>query len=137
MTKEEYMEKRKGLVDSAQALIDGGKLKEAADKTEEIKELDDKFDAESKAQANLNALSGAPKIVDISTAGKPVAGIGLLLGGDDAVLIADVHDSGDIVKIATPCLASASIVRYISALAPTSTPHQINNPFRTQDALTK
>ena len=75
MTKEEYMEKRKGLVDSAQALIDGGKLKEAADKTEEIKELDDKFDAESKAQANLNALSGTPKIVDISTAGKPVAGM--------------------------------------------------------------
>ena len=74
MTKEEYMEKRKDLVDSAQALIDGGKLKEAADKTEEIKELDDKFDAESKAQANLNALSGTPKIVDISTAGKPVAG---------------------------------------------------------------
>jgi HK97 family phage major capsid protein len=75
MTKEEYMEKRKGLVDSAQALIDGGKLKEAADKTEEIKELDDKYDAESKAQANLNALSGTPKIVDISTAGKPVAGM--------------------------------------------------------------
>ena len=75
MTKEEYMEKRKGLVDSAQALIDGGKLKEAAGKTEEIKELDDKFDAESKAQANLNALSGTPKIVDISTAGKPVAGM--------------------------------------------------------------
>ncbi len=75
MTKEEYMEKRKGLVDSAQALIDGSKLKEAADKTEEIKELDDKFDAESKAQANLNALSGTPKIVDISTAGKPVAGM--------------------------------------------------------------
>lgn len=74
MTKEEYMEKRKGLVDSAQALIDGGKLKEAADKTKEIKELDDKFDAESKAQANLNALSGAPKIVDISAAGNPVAG---------------------------------------------------------------
>ena len=74
MTKEEYMEKRKGLVDSAQALIDGSKLKEAADKTKEIKELDDKFDAESKAQANLKALSGTPKIVDISTAGKPVAG---------------------------------------------------------------
>jgi len=74
MTKEEYMEKRKGLVDSAQALIDGGKLKEAADKTKEIKELDDKFDAESKAQANLNALSGTPKIVDISAAGNSVAG---------------------------------------------------------------
>ena len=74
MTKEKYMEKRKGLVNEAQALIDGSKLKEAADKTKEIKELDDKFDAESKAQANLNALSGTPKIVDISTAGKPVAG---------------------------------------------------------------
>ena len=74
MTKEEYMKKRKDLVDSAQALIDGGKLKEAADKTKEIKELDDKFDAESKAQANLNALSDTPKIVDISAAGKPVTG---------------------------------------------------------------
>jgi HK97 family phage major capsid protein len=74
MTKEEYMKKRKDLVDSAQALIDGGKLKEAADKTKEIKALDDKYDAESKAQANLNALSGTPKIVDISAAGKPVAG---------------------------------------------------------------
>jgi len=74
MTKEKYMEKRKGLVNEAQALIDGGKLKEAADKTKEIKALDDKYDAESKAQANLNALSGTPKIVDISTAGKPVAG---------------------------------------------------------------
>jgi HK97 family phage major capsid protein len=74
MTKEEYMEKRKGLVDSAQALIDGGKLKEASGKTEEIKELDDKFNAESKAQANLNALSGTPKIVDISAAGNSVAG---------------------------------------------------------------
>jgi HK97 family phage major capsid protein len=74
MTKEKYMEKRKGLVNEAQALIDGGKLKEAADKTKEIKALDDKYDAESKAQANLNALSGTPKIVDISTAGKSVAG---------------------------------------------------------------
>ena len=74
MTKEKYMEKRKGLVNEAQALIDGGKLKEAADKTKEIKALDDKYDAESKAQANLNALSGTPKIVDISAAGNPVAG---------------------------------------------------------------
>ncbi len=74
MTKEEYMNKRKGLINEAQSFIDGGKLKEAADKTKEVKALDDSFDAESKAQANLNALSGTPKIVDISAAGNPVAG---------------------------------------------------------------
>ena len=74
MTKEEYMNKRKGLINEAQSFIDGGKLKEAADKTKEVKALDDSFDAESKARANLAALSGTPKIVDISSAGKPVDG---------------------------------------------------------------
>lgn len=74
MTKEEYMKKRKGLIDSAQALIDGGKLKEAAEKTKEIKALDDGFDAESKARANLEALSGTPRIVDVSASEKPIIG---------------------------------------------------------------
>jgi HK97 family phage major capsid protein len=74
MTKEEYMNKRKGLINEAQSFIDAGKLKEAADKTKEVKALDDSFDAESKARANLAALSGTPKIVDISSAGKPVDG---------------------------------------------------------------
>ena len=92
MTKEEYMEKRKGLVDSAQALIDGGKLKEAADKTKEIKELDDKFDAESKARANLAALSGVPKIVNISAAGNPVTGTTIASTAASAEP-ADVFDS--------------------------------------------
>ena len=74
MTKEEYMNKRKGLINEAQSFIDAGKLKEAADKTKEVKALDDSFDAESKARANLAALSGTPKIVDISAAGNSVAG---------------------------------------------------------------
>lgn len=92
MTKEEYMEKRKGLIDSAQALIDSGKLKEATDKTKEIKALDDKYDAESKAQANLNVLSGTPKIVDVSASGNPIVGT-IIASTNDTADAADVFDS--------------------------------------------
>jgi HK97 family phage major capsid protein len=74
MKKDEYLDKRKGLLNQAQKAIDEGKLDDAAKITKQVQDLDAKFEAEGKAQANLNALSGTPKIVDISTAGKPVAG---------------------------------------------------------------
>ena len=89
MKKEEYIKKRQGLVDEAQTLINSGRYDDAAKKTKEIKDLDDKFDVESKAQANLNALSGAPKIVDISAAGKPVSG----------QIVAQLGDASDLVDI--------------------------------------
>ena len=75
MKKDEYLDKRKDLLNQAQKAIDGGKLDEAAKITKQVQDFDATFEAEGKAQANLNALSGTPKIVDISTAGKPVAGM--------------------------------------------------------------
>lgn len=92
MTKEEYLAQRQTIVDEAQACITGGKLEDAAAKTQAIKDLDAKFEAEGKVQANLNALSGTPKIVDIAGAGVPVTGkvVETTLTAADPV---DIHDS--------------------------------------------
>lgn len=65
MNKEQYLAQRKALVDEAQALINDGKVEEANAKQAEIQKLDDQYDAAAKAQANLNALAGANKPVNV------------------------------------------------------------------------
>lgn len=57
MNREKYLEMRNQLIKEAEGLIEENKLKEAAEKREEIKELDQKFEASSKEQANLAALA--------------------------------------------------------------------------------
>lgn len=69
MNKAEYLAKRKGLIDEAQNLINEGKLDESKAKMKEVEDLDNKFEEEAKAQANLNALNNAPKAVNIAAAG--------------------------------------------------------------------
>jgi HK97 family phage major capsid protein len=69
MTKEQYLEKRAGLMTEAQGLIDEGKMDEYSAKEKEIKDLDAKFDEIAKAQANMAALKnvepkGGIKVVD-------------------------------------------------------------------------
>ena len=54
MTREQYLNQRKALVDEAQKLIDEGSAKEAEAKMKEIKELDDKWDSIAQAQANFD-----------------------------------------------------------------------------------
>lgn len=58
MTKEIYLNSRKALIAEAQELIDKGDMKAYAAKEAEIKKLDEDFEAQSTAQANLNALNG-------------------------------------------------------------------------------
>lgn len=58
MNREQYLAKRKALMDEAQKLIDSGKLDEASAKAKEVEELDAQFERVASAQANLNALSG-------------------------------------------------------------------------------
>jgi len=65
MTREEYLNQRKALIDGAQVLIDEGKIDEANAKQEEIKELDNKYEAIAKAQANLNALSNVKPPINV------------------------------------------------------------------------
>jgi len=64
MNKKEYLEKRKALLEQAEALLKEGKLKEFEAKEQEIKDLDEKFEAYAKAQANMNALKER-KVVDV------------------------------------------------------------------------
>lgn len=58
MKYEDYMEKRKGLLNEAQMLIDGGNNEEANAKMAEIESLDNAYEDSCKAVANLNALKG-------------------------------------------------------------------------------
>lgn len=58
MTKGIYLNKRKALVDEAQACIDSNDMKGYAAKEKELKKLDEDFEAQATAQANLNALNG-------------------------------------------------------------------------------
>ncbi len=64
MNKKAYLEKRAKLLDEAEAFINEGRLEEAEAKEQEIKDLDEKFDKISKAQANFNALKGNAVVVE-------------------------------------------------------------------------
>lgn len=74
MNKEKYLAQRNGLVESAQALINEGKIEEANAKMEEVKTLDDQFENEAKAAANLNALIDNNKITNLQSKGVSVMG---------------------------------------------------------------
>lgn len=69
MNKEMYLAQREELTNQAQELINQGKLDEATTKMEEVKDLDNQFEASTKAQANLNALSKGNQVVDLSNTG--------------------------------------------------------------------
>ena len=67
MNRTEYLEKRQALYGEAEKLIEAGSLDEANEKMQAITALDEQFENESKAAANLKAMSQVPA---------PVAGIG-------------------------------------------------------------
>lgn len=68
MTKEQYLAQRKVLMNEAQQLLDNGDIENADGKMAEVKELDDKFEALAKAQANLNAINGVVVAANSMTA---------------------------------------------------------------------
>lgn len=69
MNKEKYLAQRNDLVESAQTLINEEKIEEANSKMEEVKALDDQFENEAKAAANLNALKDNSKITNVYVGG--------------------------------------------------------------------
>ncbi len=77
MDKKEYLEKRQGLINEAENLINNGKIEEANAKMEEVKKLDNQWEEIAKAQANLNALNDSNKGLDITnlTGDKGVDGV--------------------------------------------------------------
>lgn len=62
MTKNEYMNKRNALIKETQALIDEGKIEDAAKKRGEIEALDENYENAAKEAANLNALKGINQV---------------------------------------------------------------------------
>lgn len=66
MNKEQYLELRNGLYTEAENLINEGKLEESQTKMQEITELDNKYENEAKALANLNALKDNTRITNLS-----------------------------------------------------------------------
>ena len=71
----EYQEKRQNLISESENLINEGKIEDANAKMEEIKELDNKWEEITKAQANLNALNDSTKITDITAQSLNVKGV--------------------------------------------------------------
>ncbi len=74
MKKEEYAAKRKELMDQAQILIDEDKIDESNAKLNEVKELDQKWDAIKLANANIAALKGAGEPIDLQNKSVKVDG---------------------------------------------------------------
>ncbi|KEZ85555.1 capsid protein [Clostridium sulfidigenes] len=66
MEKEKYLELRNGLYTEAEKLINEGQLEDGQAKIKEIENLDNKFENEAKALANLNALKDNTKISNIA-----------------------------------------------------------------------
>lgn len=60
MTRKEYEAKRQTLINEAETLINDGKVEEANKKMDNVTELDQSFETEAKAAANLKALSQSP-----------------------------------------------------------------------------
>lgn len=65
MTYQEYLNKRKELMDAAQGLIKEGKFDEADAKMNEVTALDERWDAQAKADANMRALEGNQRKVNL------------------------------------------------------------------------
>ena len=65
MKKEKYLADRKVLLDEAQKLIDEGKIEESTAKMKEVENLDNKWEETKLANANMEALKGNTKIVDL------------------------------------------------------------------------
>ena len=77
MNKKQYEAMRRKLMEEAQGLLDAGKVEEANAKMDEVKALDEKWDAIAQAAANFAALNG------IQTAKNPVGDMDESFGGEE------------------------------------------------------
>lgn len=69
MTYEKYLEQRNNLIAEAEALIGENKIEESNAKIKEIEVLDSQWDKVKLANANLNAVKGNTKAIDIENKG--------------------------------------------------------------------
>lgn len=73
MNKEQYLQKRNELINKARGLIEESKIDEANAIMDEVKELDEKFEKQNLATANLNALqnngAASPSLTNLANIG--------------------------------------------------------------------
>lgn len=65
MNYQEYLDTRKEMMDAAQTLIDEGNFEESDAKMNDVKALDERWDAQAKAEANMRALDGTQRKVNL------------------------------------------------------------------------
>ena len=80
MNKEKYLELRNGLYKEAEALINEGKLEDGKAKMKEIEDLDNKYEAEARELANLQAMKDNSKINLNVLSNGPSTGVAGTLG---------------------------------------------------------
>lgn len=91
MNKEQYLAQRKEMMNVAENLINEGKAKEAEEKMNEIKELDNKWEETKTAQANLAALKDNEEPVVLENKSEIVQG-GEILGTTEQPKVTNEQD---------------------------------------------
>lgn len=91
MTRTDYENRRKTLMDEAQTLLDESKLDDFKAKTAEVEALDSQYEAEAKEQANLNALSNK-KVGGVE---KMAVDVGGTIVDSVNVAVSDIYDSDE------------------------------------------
>ena len=74
MNKEEYLSLRNGLIKEVEGLIAEGKFEESEVKMQDVKDLDNKWEGITLANANLNALKDNAKVTEIENQSVTVKG---------------------------------------------------------------
>lgn len=100
MTLKEYNEKRTGLMAKAKAHIDAGEIEQSNTIMQEVTDLDNKFQEESKAQANFNALNTVSNTGVGLTAGLVGAASAVMEGTSGAVNNANGADTAKAYEMA-------------------------------------
>ena len=122
MNKETYLNDRKTLMDAAQVFLDEGKMEDFEAKTKEVEALDQKFEAQAKAQANLNAMLDKAVVTDITAKSVQVTGGRTVeaMGGAESD---DLYDSMEYRKafMANVIRGEAIPVKFVNADANTKT----------------
>lgn len=123
MNKQEYLELRNGLYGEAEDLINKGEIEASNVKMKEITDLDNKFENESKAQANLNALKDNSKVANLAALGNNVGATGTLLASIGNVEGEELSNSIDYRKAFMNYVVKGTTIpgEFKNAVGPTKT----------------
>lgn len=91
MTREEYLARRSELMNQAQNQINAGELDASEETMNQVRSLDDQWDATTRAQANMNALAGEARPVNVQTGVAPNGVVDRTDGEQEITAASDVY----------------------------------------------